>query len=124
MHGVGAPFVAAAFDAFGLPPYIAVVEQCGTARRSLGQVEWMIRYEILTLCVCVCVYVWFAEPDPTFPTVAFPNPEEKSGLTMAIARAEQSGASLVLANDPDGTHSAQQVLTKPLSLLPLILQSL
>lgn len=29
MHGVGAPFVAAAFDAFSLPPYIPVEEQCG-----------------------------------------------------------------------------------------------
>ena len=39
MHGVGAPFVAAAFDAFGLPPYIPVAEQCGMAQWSLGQLE-------------------------------------------------------------------------------------
>jgi phosphomannomutase len=28
MHGVGAPFVAAAFESFGLPPFIPVEQQC------------------------------------------------------------------------------------------------
>lgn len=37
-----------------------------------------------------------------FPTVESPNPEEPKALTLAIARAEETGANLVLASDPDG----------------------
>ena len=42
-----------------------------------------------------------AEPDGAFPTVESPNPEEASALRMALERAEETGAELVLATDPD-----------------------
>ncbi len=42
-----------------------------------------------------------AEPDGAFPTVVFPNPEEKGALDLAMALAEKKGADLILANDPD-----------------------
>ena len=42
-----------------------------------------------------------AVPDGNFPTVKSPNPEESSALRMAIEKAEQEGASLVMATDPD-----------------------
>lgn len=42
-----------------------------------------------------------AVPDGNFPTVKSPNPEESSALEMAIAKAEEEGASLVMATDPD-----------------------
>ncbi len=42
-----------------------------------------------------------AEPDGAFPTVDSPNPEEASALRMALERAEETGAELVLATDPD-----------------------
>ena len=42
-----------------------------------------------------------ASPDGAFPTVESPNPEEASALRMALDRAEETGAKLVLATDPD-----------------------
>lgn len=41
------------------------------------------------------------KPDPLFPTVNFPNPEEKGALDLAIVLAEKEGIYLVVANDPD-----------------------
>ncbi|KAK5162505.1 hypothetical protein LTR04_003576 [Oleoguttula sp. CCFEE 6159] len=47
-----------------------------------------------------------AKPDPTFPTVKFPNPEEKGALDLAIATAEANHINLILANDPDADRFA------------------
>ena len=75
MHGVGYPFIQAAFEAFQLPAPIPTASQ--------------------------------VVPDPTFPTVAFPNPEEGAGaLAEAMAAADAGGADLILANDPDADRLA------------------
>ncbi len=61
------------------------------------------------------------EPDGTFPTVRFPNPEEPGALDAAMDLARRVGADAVLANDPDadrlavavplGSHGAWRTLT-------------
>ncbi|CAE6463620.1 unnamed protein product [Rhizoctonia solani] len=46
------------------------------------------------------------DPDPEFPTVAFPNPEEKGALDLAIKTANASGSAYVFAQDPDSDRFA------------------
>jgi len=45
-------------------------------------------------------------PDPLFPTVAFPNPEEHGALDRAVARARDVNADIIIAHDPDADRLA------------------
>lgn len=49
------------------------------------------------------------EPDPDFPTVPFPNPEEHGALDMAKALAATVGADIVIASDPDADRCSAAV---------------
>jgi Phosphomannomutase len=46
------------------------------------------------------------KPDPEFPTVKFPNPEEVGALDLSVETADKEGKSLIVANDPDADRFA------------------
>ncbi|MDR1033213.1 MAG: phospho-sugar mutase [Bifidobacteriaceae bacterium] len=52
------------------------------------------------------------EPNPDFPTVVFPNPEEKGTMDMVLALAESEKSELILANDPDADRLGAGIFDK------------
>lgn len=50
-----------------------------------------------------------ADPDPDFPTVAFPNPEEPGAMDLAFATARRVAPDIIIANDPDADRCAVAV---------------
>ena len=97
MHGVGTQWVERAFASFGFPS--------GALLPVASQ----------------------SRPDPDFPSVRFPNPEEKGALDEAIKFASQvTGCSVIIANDPDADRLAVAEKCKHLIFLfkPLTFYSL
>jgi phosphomannomutase len=100
---------------------VAALLDPGTGDRSLSIVYTPLHGVGLELCsqalheagfTNVHVVAEQAEPDGNFPTVEFPNPEEKGALDLALALARDTRADLILANDPDADRLAAVVRTK------------
>jgi phosphomannomutase len=53
-----------------------------------------------------------AQPDPDFPTVKFPNPEEPGAIDLSLHKARAESADLVIANDPDADRCAAAILDR------------
>lgn len=81
------PFVYTPMHGVGLPFFTAVLQQ-------------------LVLEQDMHVVPEQAHPDPNFPTVRFPNPEEKGALDLAKQVADSKEITLILANDPDADRFA------------------
>lgn len=78
----------------------------------------MFKEIILVILIILQPFIAVEEqklPDPEFPTVKFPNPEEgKSALDLSIKTANQHSSSIILANDPDADRLACATKTKTL----------
>lgn len=105
MHGVGEEYMREAFKVAGLP---------------VSSFNNLINFNLLSFHVSsISIPQPFVSvesqknPDPEFPTVRFPNPEEgKSALNNAIATANEAGTPIILANDPDADRLAVAEKTK------------
>ncbi|KAI9820839.1 MAG: Phosphoglucomutase-3 [Thelocarpon impressellum] len=89
MHGVGLPYMREAMRRLGLLGGMTVVEE-----------------QASRLFVSLSLLTFQASPDPDFPTVKFPNPEEKGALDLALETANREGIDFVIANDPDADRLA------------------
>lgn len=83
-----------------IPPRVA-----HTALHGVGH-PWAVRcYEVFGMQPFLSVPIQ-EKPDPHFPTVSFPNPEEKGALDHAMKFAEANNCDIVFANDPDADRLA------------------
>ncbi|MFB2586944.1 phospho-sugar mutase [Herbiconiux liukaitaii] len=75
---------------------------------ALHGVGWETFSRVLTAAGFAAPHLVEAQiaPDAAFPTVAFPNPEEPGALDLALEKAREVGADLVIANDPDADRLA------------------
>jgi phosphomannomutase len=87
-------------SAVGLAPRSRAVVAAYTAMHGVGAATLRRTFEAAGFAPVVEVEQQ-VEPDPDFPTVAFPNPEEPGALDLGLATARAADAQLLLANDPD-----------------------
>lgn len=83
-----------------LRPEVAGVPVAYTAMHGVGGSLVLRAFEAAGFPQPAVVAEQF-EPDPAFPTVAFPNPEEPGAMDLLLERAVEVGAAVALANDPD-----------------------
>ena len=83
-----------------LRPDVAGVAVAYTAMHGVGGAVVLRAFEAAGLPAPHVVAAQ-QEPDGTFPTVSFPNPEEPGAMDLLLAEARACGAKVALANDPD-----------------------
>ncbi|KAF9557669.1 hypothetical protein CPC08DRAFT_668418 [Agrocybe pediades] len=83
-----------------VPPIVAPPKFVNTSMHGVGDPFVKRAFEITGLSPYIPVKEQ-QMPDPDFPTVKFPNPEEKGALDLALETATREGADYVLAQDPD-----------------------
>jgi phosphomannomutase len=81
-------------------PELAGTPVAYTAMHGVGGSPLLTAFERAGLAAPVVVEAQ-QQPDGTFPTVGFPNPEEPGAMDLVIGLAAASGARLAIANDPD-----------------------
>lgn len=77
-----------------------------TPMHGVGLKYMTAAVDILNLSGYITVVEQQAQPDPDFPTVKFPNPEENGALDLAKSIADQENIRLIMANDPDADRLA------------------
>ncbi len=79
-----------------------------TSMHGVGHTTWMAAMRAAGFRI-PSVVVSQAAPDPDFPTVAFPNPEEPGAADLLLAHAAAERADLAIAHDPDADRCAAGV---------------
>lgn len=77
-----------------------------TPLHGVGLEYLTIALEIMGLAKSMTIVEKQAQPNPEFPTVKYPNPEEKGALDLAISTADEEDIHLIVANDPDADRFA------------------
>ena len=98
----------AAVPAVRLCPDVLGVASAYTAMHGVGGATLLAAFERAGLPAPSVVEVQ-QQPDGTFPTVSFPNPEEPGAMDLLMARAAEVGALIALANDPDADRMAAAI---------------
>ncbi len=94
--------ISAAIPAVGAAPELGIVH---SALHGVGSAP-MLRTLADAGFVHVSSVAAQAQPDGSFPTTPFPNPEEPGTMDLALAEGERGAAALVLVNDPDADRLA------------------
>ena len=100
----------AAVPAVRLRPEVPGVAVVYTAMHGVGGATALAAFERAGL-PAPTVVAEQQQPDGTFPTVPFPNPEEPGAMDLLLALAASTGAALAVANDPDADRLGAAIPT-------------
>lgn len=93
-----------------LRPEVAAVPVAYSAMHGVGGDTLVAAFDRAGLGTPFCVPEQ-QDPDPTFPTVSFPNPEEPGAMDLLLAKAVECDAAIALCNDPDADRLGAAIPT-------------